>query len=77
MFQPSIQQVGEFIMKKWYRGYIWLAVVMIIPSMARMNSAPTQIDGLFFYVVSVAVWGTALSAILYAWDRFQSSKSKE
>ena len=64
-------------MKKWYRGYIWIAIVMIIPSIARISSAPTPIDGFFFYVVSVAVWGTVLSAILYAWDRFQSSKLKE
>lgn len=32
------------MMSKWYRGYICAAIVMLIPALVRMSSAPTIID---------------------------------
>lgn len=77
MIQSFTEHLQEIYVKKWHRGYIWVAIVMIIPSLARIGSAPTPIDAVFFYIVSVGVWGTVLSVILSAWDQFQSGKAKE
>ncbi len=65
------------MMNKWYRGYIWVAIVMLIPALVRMGSAPTVIDAVFFYLISIVVWGSVLSLILYAWSKFRSGAPSE
>lgn len=72
-----MDQLLEFSMKNRYRGYIWVTIVMIMPYIMGISSAPTPEDGIFFYVASIAVWGTVLSAILYAWDLFQCNGFNE
>ena len=63
-------------MNKWYTGYIWAAFGLVLPGIAKLNTAPTALDGVFFYVVGVAVWGSFISAIIFAWNHFRNKNNQ-
>lgn len=50
---------------------------LLLPTIAKLNSAPTAIDALMFYLVGIAVWGSVLSAILFAWYRIRAPKPEK
>lgn len=60
-------------LNKWYRGYMWVAIVMLLPGIARLSTAPSVMDAVMFYVISVIVWGSLISVILFAWVKIRDS----
>lgn len=62
----------ETVLNKWYHGYLWVALALFFPFIARLSTAPTVVDAIAFYVIGVVIWGSVLALVLYAWNRFRS-----
>lgn len=60
-------------MNKWYRGYIWIALALLFPGIAKLRTAPTVINAAIFFVIGVVIFGSVLSAILFAWDKYKAA----
>lgn len=52
---------------------MWVAIVMLLPGIARLSTAPSVMDAVMFYVISVIVWGSLISVILFAWVKIRDS----